>query len=119
MCAFVRTAKNDLTYQIKVPEPVTRMQNFVTELYENVQHLLSHFCTNIGYEFYQQPSLAGDLKMTVFSNLDGLPDFRLRAINRMFFKNFIVRCRGEFYEGVLLPVLVQVNTCAFTRSFIH
>ena len=44
-----RSAKNDLTYQVKLPEPVSKMQNFVTELFESVQHLLSHLATNIGH----------------------------------------------------------------------
>jgi hypothetical protein len=35
-------------YEIKVPEPVVRMQNFVTELFENIQHFLSCLCSNIG-----------------------------------------------------------------------
>ena len=124
-----RTAKNDLTYQLRLPEPATRMQNFLTELFENVQHLLSHFCVNIGennffpthepcyiniyimegYEFYQQPELATGLCRSVFSDLPGLPDFRLRAINRMFLKNFINKCPVEFLEPVLLPVLIQVK----------
>jgi len=39
-----RSAKNEVVYQVaKLPEPVTRMQNFVTELFENVHHLLSHY----------------------------------------------------------------------------
>jgi hypothetical protein len=49
---LIRTAKNDLTYEIKVPEPVVRMQNFVTELFENVQHFLSYLCSNIGKLFF-------------------------------------------------------------------
>ena len=62
-----------------------------------------------GYEFYQQPELATGLCRSVFSDLPGLPDFRLRAINRMFLKNFINKCPVEFLEPVLLPVLIQVK----------
>jgi hypothetical protein len=47
-CEYCRTAKNDLVYEIRVPEPVVRMQNFVTELFENIQHFLSCLCSNIG-----------------------------------------------------------------------
>ena len=67
-----------------------------------------------GYEFYQQPELATGLCRSVFSDLPGLPDFRLRAINRMFLKNFINKCPVEFLEPVLLPVLIQVKL-VFTR----
>ena len=34
-----------------MPEPVVRMQNFVTEIFENVQHFLSYLCSNIGKFF--------------------------------------------------------------------
>jgi len=103
-----RSAKNDLTYQIvKLPEPVTRMQNFVTELFESVQHFLSHMCGNIGYEFYCYPGLAEGLCMSVLSSLQILPDFRLRAINRMFLKNFIINCPEEYFSLVLIPILKQ------------
>jgi len=110
-----RTAKNDLTYQIKLPEPVTRMQNYVSELFESVQHLISHLCTNIGYEFYQQPQLAEGLCMTVLGNLDGLPDFRLRAINKMLIKNFINKCPVPFFPTVMIPILKQVAPVMLNR----
>lgn len=110
-----RSAKNDLTYHIKLPEPVTRMQNFVTELFESIQHFLSHLCIQIGFEFYQQPRLAEGLCMSVLGNLAGLPDFRLRAINKMFLKSFIVKCPQEFYSPVLIPILKQVVPLMLNR----
>merc|ERR1712002_1270328 len=45
---------------------------------------------------------------TVLSHLPGLPDFRLRAINKMFMKSFIQSCPSEQYNSVLLPVLSQM-----------
>ncbi|XP_023336728.1 exportin-5 [Eurytemora carolleeae] len=110
-----RSAKSELTYQIKVPEPVVKMQNFITELFESCQHLLSHLCTNIGYEFYHQPSLAEGLCMTVLLHLEGLPDFRLRAINRMFLKSFINKCPVECFDAVLIPMLKQVVPVMMNR----
>jgi len=105
-----RSAKNEVVYQVaKLPEPVTRMQNFVTELFENVHHLLSHYCTNIGSEFYHQPNLASDLAQSVFANLPGLPDFRLRAMNRTFFKSLITKCPVPCFTSVILPVLRQFS----------
>jgi len=101
-----RSAKNEVVYQVtKLPEPVTRMQNFVTELFENVYHLLSHLCTNIGDEFFLQPNLVSGLTRSVLSHMPGLPDFRLRAMNRTFFKMFITKCPSECYSTVLFPVL--------------
>jgi len=103
-----RSAKNEVVYQVaKLTEQVTKMQNFVTELFENVHHLLSHYCTNIGSEFYHQPNLATYLTQSVFANLPGLPDFRLRAMNRTFIKSFITKCPVSCFTSVILPVLRQ------------
>ena len=110
-----RSAKNDVVYQVaKIPEPVTKMQNFLTELFENVYHLLSHFCNNIGQEFYHQPNLGTNLIMSVLHNLATMPDFRLRAVNRTFLKQFIVNCPVACVQSVLLPVLRHL--CPFVQS---
>jgi len=104
-----RSAKNEVVYQVaKLPEPVTRMQNFITELFENIHHLLSHFCTNVVEEFYHQPSLSNDLVSSVLSNLEGLPDFRLRAMNRTFLKMFVSKCPTSCYTSVLVPILQHI-----------
>ena len=110
-----RSAKTEVVYQVaKIPEPVTRMQNFLTELFDNIYHLLSHFSSNIGSEFYHQPNLAQNLHMSVVTNLPGIPDFRLRSIIRSFFKHFIVNCPSSCYSSVMLPVLRQF--CPFMQS---
>ena len=49
------------------------------------------------------------LCMTVLGNLDGLPDFRLRAINKMLIKNFINKCPVPFFPSVMIPILKQVR----------
>ena len=50
--------------------------------------------------------------MTVLGNLDGLPDFRLRAINKMLIKNFINKCPVPFFPTVMIPILKQVSFLA-------
>jgi len=102
-----RSAKNELTYQIKLPDSVTRIQNFITELFESVQHFLSHMSNTIGFEFYSYPGLVEGLCMSVLGSVQILPDFRLRAINRMFLKNFIINCPEEYFSSVLIPILKQ------------
>jgi len=110
-----RTTKNEIVYQVaKIPEPVTKMQNFLTELFDNVYHLLSHFCTNIGPEFYHQPSLGTNLIMSVLSNIQTVPDFRLRGVNRTFLKHFIINCPVSCVPTVLLPVLRHL--CPYVQS---
>ena len=113
-----RTTKNEIVYQVaKIPEPVTKMQNFLTELFENIHHLLSHFCSNIGPEFYHQPGLATNLNMSVLNNLKSIPDFRLRAVNRSFLKSFIVNCPVNCVQAVLLPVLKHF--CPFAQAHLE
>ena len=113
-----RSTKNEMVYQVaKIPEPVTKMQNFLTELFENIYHLLSHLCTNIGPEFYHQPNLSSNLIMSVFNNIQSLPDFRLRAINRTFLKQFIVNCPVNCAQTVLLPILRHL--CPFVQTHLE
>ena len=110
-----RTTKNEIVYQVaKIPEPVTKMQNFLTELFDNIYHLLSHFCTNIGPEFYHQPGLGSSLIMSVLSNIQTVPDFRLRGLNRTFLKHFIINCPVSCVPSVLLPVLKHL--CPYVQT---
>ena len=110
-----RTTKNEIVYQVaKIPEPVTKMQNFLTELFDNIYHLLSHFCANIGPEFYHQPSLGSNLIMSVLTNIQTVPDFRLRGLNRTFLKHFIINCPVSCVPSVLLPVLKHL--CPYVQS---
>ena len=110
-----RTARNEVTHSLeRLPEPVMRMQNFLTELFENLQHLLAHYSANLGPEFYQRPGLGQDLVRSSLSHLPSLPLFRLRAIVKMFLKAFITHCpegrQGEVLEPVLahlLPFMLQ------------
>ena len=64
--------------------------------------------TNIGAEFYQRTDLSRDLLHSSLSHLPGLPDFRLRAINKMFLKSFISCCPPAQHTSVLLPTLAQL-----------
>ena len=110
-----RTARNEVTHSLeRLPEPVMRMQNFLTELFENLQHLLAHYSANLGPEFYRRPGLGQDLVRSSLSHLPSLPLFRLRAIVKMFLKAFITHCpegrQGEVLEPVLahlLPFMLQ------------
>jgi len=90
---------------------LSRVQAFVFETYENVQHFLSECCSSCGGEFYETPNLAVDMLASVFKGLDKVPDYRLRSVNRMFLKTLVQKCPKRCYATVLAPVLRAV--CPF------
>eukprot|EP00095_Tigriopus_kingsejongensis_P004335 snap_masked-scaffold1460_size40381-processed-gene-0.0 protein:Tk04335 transcript:snap_masked-scaffold1460_size40381-processed-gene-0.0-mRNA-1 annotation:"PREDICTED: exportin-5" len=91
--------------------PLSRMQIFLFEIFENNFHFLSQLCSSCGYEFYQLKDLADNIIGRVFQGVDEIPDYRLRAVIRMFVKCFINKCPSSAYAPVLAPILQSV--CPF------
>ncbi|KAK2577119.1 hypothetical protein KPH14_003281 [Odynerus spinipes] len=87
-----------------------RMQSFLTTIHDHCYHMLGSGCHTIGRDFYQLSGLAPALINSVFSNMELIPDYRLRPIIRVFLKPFIYSCPPAFYETVLVPVLAHVST---------
>ncbi|XP_046625233.1 exportin-5 [Neodiprion virginianus] len=90
--------------------PVVKMQTFLTNIHDNCYHMLGSGCHTIGRDFYQLSGLAPALLNSVFSNMEVIPDYRLRPIIRVFMKPFIYSCPPAYYETVLIPVLAHVAT---------
>ncbi|CAB0035920.1 unnamed protein product [Trichogramma brassicae] len=90
--------------------PVSKAQNFFHYLQDTCYHLLGSGCHNIGRDFYQLQGLSNALINSVFSDMETIPDHRLRPIIRVFMKPFIYHCPTAFYETVLVPVLAHVST---------
>ncbi|XP_008203379.1 exportin-5 [Nasonia vitripennis] len=95
--------------------PLARMQSFLTTIHDNCYHMLGSGCHTIGRDLYQLPGLAAALLNSVFSNMELIPDHRLRPIIRVFMKPFIYSCPSAFYETVLVPVLAHVSTHMYQR----
>ncbi|XP_011697743.1 PREDICTED: exportin-5 [Wasmannia auropunctata] len=87
-----------------------RMQSFLSTIHDQCYHMLGSGCHMIGRDFYQLPGLAPALLNSVFSNMEVIPDYRLRPIIRVFMKPFIYSCPPAFYGSVLIPVLAHVST---------
>ena len=79
MCEVGNREENRET---KTKTPLSRMQTFVLETFENNYHILNQLCSSCGIEFYRQPDLAAGIVGTVFHGLRLVPDYRLRVINR-------------------------------------
>ncbi|KAL2740682.1 exportin-5 [Vespula squamosa] len=87
-----------------------RMQSFLSTIHDHCYHMLGSGCHTIGRDLYQLSGLAPALINSVFSNMELIPDYRLRPIIRVFLKPFIYSCPPAFYETVLVPVLAHVST---------
>ncbi|XP_015436514.1 PREDICTED: exportin-5 [Dufourea novaeangliae] len=87
-----------------------RMQSFLSNINDQCYHMLGSGCHMIGRDFYQLPGLAPALINSVFSNMEMIPDYRLRPIIRVFMKPFIYSCPPAFYGSVLVPVLAHIST---------
>lgn len=101
--------------EAKKKTALTRMQSFLFDMYENNYHLLSHLCISCGYQFYQMPQLAHGIVGSVLDGITFVPDYRLRAIVRMFLKSLINKCPKSCYSEVLAPILQSLLPYMLTR----
>ncbi|XP_065943324.1 exportin-5 [Magallana gigas] len=85
--------------------PVTRIQNFLTTMHDYGCHILGNAGQCLGYEFYAIPNLPQSILSTVFTNLDYLPDYRIKPFIRVILKPFIVNCPKDLYSVAVIPLL--------------
>ncbi|XP_057339906.1 exportin-5 [Microplitis mediator] len=95
--------------------PLPRMQQFLSTIHDNCYHMLGSGCHTLGRDFYSLPGLSIALLNSVFSNMEVIPDYRLRPIIRVFLKPFIYSCPPAFYESVLVPILTHMSTHMYHR----
>lgn len=92
-----------------------KMQQYLMTLYENCYHLMGSAGPSLGRDLYQLSGISNALTMSVFSNLEHLPDYRLRMINRVFLKPFVYSCPPAFYDTVLLPIFANLSPYMLSR----
>lgn len=90
--------------QIKQKTSFDNMQTFLTMLFDNCYHLMGGVCLTLGREFYALPGLATALINSSLSNLESLPDFKLRTIVWVFLRRFVYASPPTFYDDTVLPV---------------
>lgn len=100
--------------EAKTRTPLSRVQTFLFETFENNYHFLSQLCISCGHEFYQTPQLAAGITEHVLKGADLIPDYRLRAIIRMFLKSLINKCPKATFSTVLAPVFQEI--CPYMLS---
>ncbi|KAK9509310.1 hypothetical protein O3M35_006655 [Rhynocoris fuscipes] len=101
--------------ETKPTTPLQRMQNFLSSVHEDAAHALAHAFHSLSHDIYHVPNLAPSIINTIFSNLEYVPDYRLRTLVRVFLKSFITSCLPSCYETVLLPVLAHFTPYMFNR----
>ncbi|KAL5008996.1 hypothetical protein ScPMuIL_014577 [Solemya velum] len=96
-------------------QPLERMQHFLTVTHDMSCHILGNAGQCLGYEFYTAPNLSQSIMDSVLTNLDSLPDYRLRPIIRVFMKPYIQNCPKECFSQALIPVVNFVCQCVLQR----
>ncbi|KDR17037.1 Exportin-5 [Zootermopsis nevadensis] len=97
--------------------PLERMQHFLTMVHDTTYHILGNAGPSLGRDFYQMEGLVPDILRSMFSNLEAVPDYRLRPLVRSFLKPFVCSCPPVCYESVLLPVLAHI--CPFMFNHLN
>ncbi|CAL4094646.1 unnamed protein product [Meganyctiphanes norvegica] len=99
----------------KVQQPLERMQYFLLMVHDNCYHILGNAGPSLGLEFYQYPHLAEYIVHSALTNLDLIPDYRLRPVIRIFLKPFIQACPPSCHQALLLPVLNHLTSYMVER----
>lgn len=89
---------------MKQKTPFDYMQQFLSALFENCYHLMGASGQSLGRDLYGLDGLASALINSTFSNLEHVPDFRLRTIVRVFLRPFVYSCPTTYHASVLVPV---------------
>ncbi|CAH2256592.1 exportin-5 isoform X3 [Pelobates cultripes] len=82
-----------------------RLQGFFCSSYDNCYQILGGCGPSLQQDFYSIPNLVPHLLNSAFTNLDNVPDFRLRVMLRRFVKPFILSCPPERYGSIVIPIL--------------
>lgn len=92
-----------------------RMQQFLSLVHDGCYHLMGAAGPSLGRHLYELPGLEQALINSIFSNLEHIPDYRLRPIIRVFLRPFIYSCPTAFYNSVLLPIFAHIAPFMLNR----
>ena len=94
---------------IKTKTPFDYMQQFLSNLFDNSYHLMGSVGSALGRDFYGLDGLATALINSCFSNLQHVPDFRLRTIIRVFLRHFVYSCPPAYHSSVIVPIFNHIS----------
>lgn len=96
-------------------QPVERMQNFISNIHDNGYHILGNAGLCLGYEFYAHSHLSAMFMNYVLTNLNSLPDYRMRPVIRVFMKPYVQHCPREYFATAVLPLLSKLCPYMYQR----
>ncbi|XP_021379972.1 exportin-5-like [Mizuhopecten yessoensis] len=96
-------------------QPLERMQLFLCTTHDTCCHILGNAGPCLGQEFYTIPNLTQSLLSTIFTNLDLLPDYRVKPMIRVFMKPFVQNCPRMCYETAVIPLLAFLCPYIYQR----
>lgn len=95
--------------QKKPSTPLSKMQTYISNLFDSCYHMLGSSGPSLGRDLYQLPGIGVALVNSVFSGLMNVPDYRLRTIIRVFLKPFVYSCPPAFFDTVLMDVFKHIS----------
>lgn len=95
--------------QKKPATPLSKMQTYISNLFDSCYHMLGASGPSLGRDLYQLPGIGVALVNSVFAGLMNVPDYRLRTIVRVFLKPFVYSCPPAFYDTVLMDVFKHIS----------
>jgi exportin-5 len=93
---------------VKAKTPLDYMQQFLSNIFDNCYHLMGSAGSALGRDFYGLDGLATALINSCFSNLQHVPDFRLRTIIRVFLRHFVYSCPATYHAAVVVPIFGHI-----------
>lgn len=89
---------------MKQKTPFDYMQQFLSSLFDNCYHLMGSAGPSLGRDLYGLDGLAAAFINSSFSNLEHVPDYRMRTIVRVFLRPFVYSCPTTYHASVLVPI---------------
>lgn len=95
--------------QKKSSTPLSKVQTYLTTLFESCYHMLGSAGPSLGRDLYELAGIGVALVNSVFADLMNVPDYRLRTIIRVFLKPFVYSCPSAFYDSVIMVIFKHVS----------
>lgn len=93
---------------VKTKTPLDYMQQFLSGTFDSSYHLMGSAGNALGRDFYGLDGLATALIGSCFSNLQHVPDFRMRTIIRVFLRHFVYACPATYHSSVVVPIFGHI-----------
>ncbi|KAJ8046032.1 Exportin-5 [Holothuria leucospilota] len=103
-------------YELPANRPMAeKTQSFLHSIHDQLCHIFATACQSFGYEFYSPEGIGLKMRETLFSNIEFLPNFKLRNIIRVVLKHLVQYCPPDCYTSLLIPILKKMCSLLLDR----